>query len=93
LFLKKTYAYTKIPFLIFTTIIQKFSILTAIDSHCYILQIFPSLHSYINYLINRPTQKLSIINFLGTGASWGSQKDGRHWAPYSQLDLWLATAL
>jgi len=36
---------------------------------------------------------LSIVNFLGTGASWGSQKDGRHWASYSQLDLWLATAL
>jgi glutathione S-transferase len=32
-------------------------------------------------------------NFLDTGASWGSQRDGSHWAQYSQLDLWLATAL
>jgi hypothetical protein len=63
---QKTYAYTKIPFLIFTTIIRKYSILTAIDSHCYMLHIFRSLHYCINYLINRLTQKLSIINFLGT---------------------------
>ena len=83
---QKTYAYTKIPFLIVATIIQNLSILTAIVSHCYILQIFPSLHSCTNYLINRPTQKLSIVNFLGTVASWGSQKEGRYWGLYNQLD-------